>query len=65
MFIMCASCLEALPFHLLQRHPAPQATFRSRMTAATFARASRRFGLRSFAIDNAPARGWQTMVVEP
>ena len=35
------------------------------MTAAAFARASRRFGLRSFALDNAPARGWQTMVVEP
>lgn len=35
------------------------------MTAAALARASRRFGLRSFAIDNALARGWQTMVVEP
>ena len=34
------------------------------MNASAFARASRRCGLRSFAIDKAPARGWKTVNVE-
>lgn len=35
------------------------------MTATTLARVSRRCGLRSFAIHNAPARGWPMADVEP
>jgi len=34
------------------------------MNATARARASRCFGLRSFAIDMAPARGWQTALIE-
>ena len=34
------------------------------MSATALARASRRCGMRSFAIDNAPCRGWQSVVVE-
>ena len=34
------------------------------MNAPAFARASRRCGLRSFAIDKAPTRGWKTVNAE-